>query len=201
MPFEDDLMTTTSTPSRNVEGPASNAAEPAPTGAAMRLSIVAAVASNRAIGRDNALLWRLPGDMRHFRETTTGAPVIMGRKTWDSIGRPLPGRRNIVVTRQAGWSAVGAFTAGSLSEAIALASRPGDDVAVSGKAYVIGGAELYAQALPLADEMIITEVDGDFEGDTFFPLWEPQSFDGAARGERLEENGLGYRFVTYRRRR
>src|SRR5207248_10426390 len=112
------------------------------------VSLIAAVARNGAIGKNNQLLVRIPEDLRFFKRTTLGCPVIMGRKTWDSIGRPLPGRRNIVVTRDPQWRTDGAERAGSLREALALA-------ATSGKVFVIGGAQIYAEALPLADELVL----------------------------------------------
>jgi dihydrofolate reductase len=161
------------------------------------LVVIAALARNRAIGRDNALLWHLPEDMKHFRAATTGHPVVMGRRTWDSLPerfRPLPGRRNIVVTRQAGWQAAGAERAGSLAEALAL-------LAGTSRAFVIGGAELYAAALPLADELVLTEIDRDFDGDCFFPPLPPD-FDEVERRPHpaAAPNDFGFAFVTYRRR-
>ncbi len=157
------------------------------------LSLVAIVARNGAIGRDNALLWRLPEDLKHFKRTTLGSPVIMGRKTWDSIGRPLPGRRNIVITRDPQWQAAGAERAGSLASAIALAGA-------EGKLFVIGGAQIYAEALPLADELVLTEVDAEAEADAFFPAWDRAAFDRNPGDEHRSEQGFGYRFVTYTRK-
>lgn len=162
------------------------------------ISIIVAVARNGAIGKGNGLLWRLPRDLQHFKQTTLGAPIVMGRKTWDSIGRPLPGRFNIVVTRQAGWSATGAHAVASLDDAVSAAAASGEgDVA---KLYVIGGAQIYADALAIADELVITEVDADFEGDAFFPTWDRRAFEEVSRSETFEDNGLGYRFVTYARK-
>jgi dihydrofolate reductase len=162
------------------------------------VAIIVATARNGAIGKGNALLWHLPGDMKHFRQATAGAPIVMGRKTWDSIGRPLPGRRNIVVTRQAGWSAPGAEAATSLTDAMMLVAQA---EVVAAKVFIIGGAQIYAEALPLADELIITEVDADFEADTFFPAWDRGEFLRSSSTEPVVENDLGYRFVTYVRRR
>lgn len=161
----------------------------------MILSVIAAVARNGTIGKDNALLWRLPEDLQFFKRTTLGCPVIMGRKTWDSIGRPLPGRRNIVVTRNAQWTAPGAETVPSLADALALIR----DVA---KVFVIGGAQIYAQALPQADEVILTEIDRDFDGDTFFPAWDRRAFDEVARETHRAPppNDFDYAFVVYRRK-
>jgi dihydrofolate reductase len=157
------------------------------------LSLVAIVARNGAIGRDNALLWRLPEDLKHFKRTTLGSPVVMGRKTWDSIGRPLPGRRNIVITRDPQWQASGAEPAASLDAALALAKN-------EAKLFVIGGAQIYAQALPIADELVLTEVDADAAGDTFFPPWNRDAFDRRVGDEHRSEQGFSYRFVTYTRK-
>jgi dihydrofolate reductase len=137
-----------------------------------RLTLIAAVARQRVIGRGNSLPWHLPEDLRHFRAVTTGHPVIMGRRTWESLParfRPLPGRRNIVVTRQPAWRAEGAEVVASPDAALALlGSVP--------QAFVIGGAELYAAMLPLADELLLTEIDRDFDGDAFFPPWDHEAF-------------------------
>ena len=141
----------------------------------MKLALIAALARDGGIGRGNDLLFKLREDMQHFKRTTLGCPVVMGRKTWDSIGRPLPGRRNIVVTRQADWSAEGCESAGSLNEALAC-------VADAERVFVIGGAQLYAAALPLADELVLTEIDAVVEGaDTFFPAWVRAAFTEASR--------------------
>jgi dihydrofolate reductase len=158
-----------------------------------RLSLIAAVARNGAIGRDNALLWHLPEDLQHFKRTTLGCPIIMGRKTWDSIGRPLPGRHNIVISRDPDWTATGASTASSLPQALEMA---GD----APKVFVIGGAQIYALALPLADELVLTEVDEDAEGDTFFPNWNRQDFTPTSHEAHRSAQGLSYAFVTYQRR-
>lgn len=163
-----------------------------PTAGRSKLSIVVAMARNGAIGKGNGLLWKLPRDLQHFKQTTSGAPIIMGRKTWDSIGRPLPGRRNIVVTRQQGWTAPGAEPADSLSSALAMAAE-------AATVFVIGGAQIYAEALPVVDEIVATEIDADFEADTFFPAWDRARFVESQRSDPVEENGLTYRFVTYQR--
>ena len=156
------------------------------------ISLIAAVARNGAIGKDNALLWHLPQDLQHFKRTTLGCPIIMGRKTWDSIGRPLPGRHNIVISRDPAWQAAGVSTASSLSHAVQLAG----DVA---KVFVIGGAQIYALALPQADELVLTEVDIDVEGDTYFPTWNKQDFTEVSREVHVPPDGLAYTFVTYQR--
>lgn len=164
------------------------------------LSLIAAVARNGAIGKDNALLWRLPEDLQFFKRTTLGCPVIMGRKTYDSIGRPLPGRRNIVVTRNTAWSAAGVESAHSLEAALAL-------VADAPKVFVIGGAQLYAQALPEANELVLTEVDADYDGDTFFPPWDKTAFTEVSREHQhiqpkagQDGTAVNYTFVVYKRK-
>ena len=157
-----------------------------------RIALIAAVARNGAIGKDNALLWHLPEDLKFFKRTTLGCPVIMGRKTYDSIGRPLPGRRNIVITRQADWSASGVDTASSLTEALSL-------VADAPKVFIIGGAQIYAQALPLVQDIVLTEVDADYDADAFFPAWDRSAFEETSRERHQTDTGLAYAFVTYQR--
>lgn len=163
----------------------------------MKLVLVAAVARNGAIGKDNALLWRLPEDLKHFKSVTLGHPIVMGRRTFDSIGRPLPGRRNLVVTRNPAWRHEGVESFASLDAALAAAEQahPADDTIC-----IIGGGELYAQALPRADELLLTEIDADFEADTFFPAWDRGAFDEVERETHASEAGWAYHFVTYRRR-
>ncbi len=160
---------------------------------APRIALIAAVPRNGAIGKGNALLWQESEDQKHFRRVTMGCPVIMGRKTWDSLParfRPLPGRRNVVVTRNREWQAVGADAASSLAEAIAL-------LADAPKAFVIGGAELYALALPLVDELVLTEIDAEFDGEAFFPPWDRATFAVTGSESHVAANGVRYRFVTY----
>lgn len=161
------------------------------------LSLIAAVGRSGAIGRSNALLWHDPADQRHFRQATLGSPVIMGRKTWDSLPkrfRPLPGRRNVVLSRDPLWRDEGADCAPSLDSALAL-------VADSPKVFVIGGAQLYAQTWPLADELLLTEVDAEFpDADTFFPNWDRSAFTQTRRESHVDAAGRHFDFVTYRRR-
>lgn len=162
------------------------------------LSLIAAVARGGAIGRDNDLLWHDSRDQKHFRAATLGCPVVMGRRTWDSLPerfRPLPGRRNIVVTRNIAWQAPGAEVAHSLAEALAL-------VADAPKAFVMGGGQLYAEALTHADELVLTEVDADFEADTFFPDWDRSAFTEVQREAHTAQTpgDMPFAFVTYRRR-
>lgn len=153
--------------------------------------LIAAVARNGAIGKNNELLCHISEDLKFFKRTTLGHPVIMGRKTWDSIGRPLPGRRNIVITRNPQWNAQGAESALSFPEALALL-EPG------AKVFVIGGAEIYAQALAYADELILTEIDAEFEGDAFFPAWDLTQFTATHTSPtHISEQGVSYRWVTY----
>ena len=161
----------------------------------MELVLLAAVARNGVIGGNNDLPWRLPEDMRFVRDTTMGHPVIMGRRTWESLParvRPLPGRRNIVVSRDAGFVAPGAEVAGSLEAALAL-------VQDAPRAFVLGGAQLYAQALPQADRLLLTEIDRDFDGDTRFPDWPRECFVATEITEHDSGQGFGYRRVDYRR--
>jgi dihydrofolate reductase len=159
--------------------------------------LVAAVAHGGVIGRDGTVPWHLPEDMAFFRELTTGHPVVMGRRTWDSLPdrfRPLPGRRNIIVTRNPSWEAEGAERAGSLEQALRLAGAPEELV------FVIGGAEIYQAALPHADELVLTEVELDVGGDTLFPAWSHGDFAEAAREPHVAGDGTRFAFVTYRRR-
>ena len=158
----------------------------------MPLHLIYARAANGVIGKDNTLPWHLPEDMAHFKQLTQGCHVIMGRKTWDSLPprfRPLPGRTNIVVTHQDDWQAEGAQRASSLDDARARC----DAVQT---VWVIGGAQLYAQALPLADCVEVTEIDKDFDGDAYAPVLGPEWAE-SARSQHVSTNGLPFRFVTY----
>ncbi len=161
------------------------------------LALIAALDRQHAIGRGGQLLWHETEDQKHFRAVTMGCPVIMGRKTWDSLPprfRPLPGRRNIVVTRNAQWRAEGAEAAASLDDALRLASG-------AARAFVIGGAELYAAALAQADELVLTEIDTAFEhADAHFPLFDKARFVETSRDERHSADATRYAFVSYRRR-
>jgi dihydrofolate reductase len=162
----------------------------------VRVALVAALARGGVIGRDGGIPWHLPEDVAHFRELTTGHPVVMGRRTWDSLPdrfRPLPGRRNIVVTRNPDWQGLGAERASSLEAALELG---GEDERV----FVIGGAQLYAAALAVADELLLTEIDADVEGDTVFPPFDEAVFTRVACEEHLAADGTTFAFVTYARR-
>jgi len=154
------------------------------------LTIVVATDANRGIGIDNKLPWRLPEDMAHFKRTTMGHPVIMGRKTFDSIGKPLPNRRNIVITRNPGWKHEGVEAVTSISTAIELV---GDTPAC-----IIGGAQIYAETLHFANRLIITEIDKTFDCDAFFPTIDPKQWKEVAREKyHSQPNGFDYAFVTY----
>ncbi len=162
------------------------------TGGRVKLGMIFARAANGVIGVNNTLPWHLPEDLAHFKRTTLGSPVIMGRKTWDSIPerfRPLPGRLNIVVTRQRNWQDKGAQCAHSLLEAMALCPA-------ESQAWVIGGAEIYAQALGLASSAVVTEIDADFEGDAYAPQFGSQ-WQETAREPLQSSTGLSFSFVTY----
>lgn len=157
------------------------------------LALIAAVARNGVIGRDNALLWHLPEDLKFFRRTTLGCPVVMGRRTWDSLPatfRPLPKRRNLVVTRNPGWQAEGAESVHSVQEAL-------ERVAGEPRVFVIGGAQLYAAALPLADELYLTEIEHDFDGDVHFPDWPRGDFAEVSRESHRSAEGWPFHFVHY----
>ncbi|MBX6318341.1 dihydrofolate reductase [Pigmentiphaga sp.] len=156
------------------------------------LILIVAYAANRVIGRDNALPWRLRGDLAHFKRTTLGHPIIMGRKTWESLGRPLPGRQNIVLTRDADYSAEGATVVRTLDQAIAAAGT-------AERIYVIGGAQVYAAALDRADRIIATEIHAEVPGDAYFPSLPAGQWRETAREPQPPEDGLAYDFVTYER--
>jgi dihydrofolate reductase len=158
-----------------------------------RITLVVAIDSRRGIGVANRLPWHLPEDLAHFKRVTLGQPIIMGRKTFDSIGRPLPGRRNIVVTRNAGWRHDGVEAVTSLDAALALV---GED-----SASIIGGAQIFASSMDLAQRMIVTEIAHSFDCDTFFPPIDPTLWVERAREvHHSDANGYDYAFVTYERR-
>ncbi len=163
-----------------------------------RIVLVAAVARNGVIGDGERLLWHLPEDMAFFRRTTSGYPVVMGRRTWDSLPdrfKPLPGRTNIVLSRDPLWKAAGAIAVSDLDQALAAAAG-------SNSVFVIGGAQVYALALPRADELLLTEIDRDFEGSTRFPAWPRRSFEEISRESHAAAppNNFGIAWVRYRRR-
>lgn len=151
------------------------------------------MARNGVIGIANRLPWHLPEDLQHFKRLTMGHHIIMGRKTYASIGRPLPGRVTVILTRDAGFHAEGCLTARTLQEAI---DACGDDPEV----FCVGGAELYAQALPLADRLYITEIQAQFEGDAHFPAFDRSQWQASGREHHVTTGGLPYDFVIYDRR-
>ena len=159
-----------------------------------RITIIVAYASNRVIGNAGNIPWHLAEDLKRFRQLTIGHSIIMGRKTWESIGRLLPGRKHIIVSRKPGYEVAGAKVVDSVEAAVAAAR---DDSEI----FVIGGGEIYARALPLAERILATEIDAKFEGDTYFPELEKGNWRETARLSR-EDSGGGprYSFVTLERR-
>ncbi|MDD5056423.1 MAG: dihydrofolate reductase [Sideroxydans sp.] len=159
-----------------------------------KLSLIVAMAKNRTIGVNNTLPWRCPEDLKHFKALTMGHHMIMGRKTFDSIGKPLPGRTTVIVTRNTELKIEGCLIAHSLPEAIQLCA--GDD-----EIFVVGGAELYAQALPLVNTLYITEIQQDVEGDAHFPAFDKNTWRESSREVRAQETpqALVYHFVSYRK--
>lgn len=162
----------------------------------MLLSLIAAMAKDRVIGKDNAMPWHLPADLRHFKAVTLGKPVVMGRRTFESIGRPLPGRRNVVVSRNAQWLAEGVEVAASLDAALAL-------LADCDEVMIIGGGQLYAEALPRADRLYLTYIDAQLSGDTHFPDYMPLGWQELERTRHPadEKNAYACEFVTLSRQR
>lgn len=165
----------------------------------MKISMIAAVAENYVIGKDNDLVWSLPDDMKFFMRTTTGHHVIMGRKNFESLPdkfRPLPNRTNIVITRQDTYDAQGAAVVNSLEDALAIARENGEQ-----EAFIIGGGEIYKLGLEVADTMYITEVHGSFEGDAFFPKFDKSNWKEVERISHStdEKHAFSFDFVTYER--
>jgi dihydrofolate reductase len=164
----------------------------------MRISLIVAMGENRVIGGNGHIPWRLPADFKHFKELTMGHPIVMGRKTFESIGKPLPGRTNIIITRDASYQ----------REGIVSVASPGAAVAASGDAtggdeiFVIGGAEIYKLFLPQADKLYITKVDGDFKGDAFFPEWEKEEWQSVSSEEHKkdEKNLFDFAYLVYERK-
>lgn len=156
------------------------------------LTIIVATDASNGIGINNTLPWHLPEDLAHFKRLTSGHPIIMGRKTFDSIGRPLPNRRNIVISRNAEWGHDGVERVGSLEEARAL-------VAGVEQAFVIGGAQVYQQALPLVDKLVITRIGRTYECDAFFPALPDGEWQETGREEHVSAAGLPYAFISFTR--
>jgi len=167
----------------------------------MRLILVVAMAQNRVIGRDNGLPWHLPEDLKHFKAKTMGLPMIMGRKTWESIGRPLPGRTSIVVSRSTVLEPVdGMLPVADIDSAIRAAEGL---VGADGDCAVVGGAEIYRQTLPLADVIELTLIEQDVVGDTEFPAYDQSEWDSLVGEQNLaaHDSTMQYRFVTMTRKR
>lgn len=159
-----------------------------------RIALIAALAKNRVIGIHNALPWRLPEELKHFKALTMGHHILMGRKTFESIGRPLPGRTTVIISRTAYSAPAGCLVANSIPEA--LAACAGDP-----EVFFIGGAQLYEQALPLADRLYLTEIHAEFAGDAWFPQFERTDWEEFSRSPRYDEaSALNYDFVVYQRK-
>lgn len=158
---------------------------------AAKLSLIVAMDTRRVIGQENRLPWHLPADLQHFKRITMGKPILMGRKTWESIGRPLPGRTNIIITRDAAYTAEGCIVVHSVDAALE-AARGHDEV------MLIGGAQLYRQLLPRADRLYITQVEGEFTGDAWFPELDPAEWREVARSTHApdEKNAHACTFIT-----
>ncbi len=159
----------------------------------MKLSMILALGKNRAIGKDNKMPWYLPADFKYFKNTTMGCPIIMGRKTFQSIGKPLPGRKSVIITRNSEFKFEGCVVVASLHEAL-------ECVKDHDNAFIIGGGEIYRQAMPLADEIHITEIQEEFDADTFFPEL-PTEFIEISRDKNSpdEKNKFFYDFVVYKK--
>ena len=159
------------------------------------INIVVAKASNNVIGAKNDLIWHLPNDLKHFKSLTSGHPIIMGRKTFESVGRPLPNRTNIVVTRDQNWNAEDIEIASSLQKAIEAAKKIDDDI------YILGGGNIYKQAMEFTDILYITEVHHEFDGDTYFPEIDSDEWEEVEREDfkKDEKHLYAYSFVTYKR--
>ena len=156
------------------------------------IQLVVAYSTNRVIGRDNALPWRLPADLAHFKRVTLGQPILMGRNTWESLGRPLPGRPNLVVSRNPEYRAEGATVHPSLEAALAACGG-------AERICIIGGEQIFKHALTIADEIIATEVHAEVAGDTFFPDIDPAAWREVERLPQPDQNGYSFDFVVYRR--
>lgn len=159
----------------------------------MKLYLAAAVAANGIIGTGGKLPWHIPGELQHFRRLTMGHPIIMGRRTWESLKGPLPGRENIVVTRNPGYEAPGAAVAASLEGALALCM--GEPIV-----FVIGGTQLFEESLPIADAMVLTEIQRDYPGDTRFPDWDRSQWEEKQREPHTAPDGTRFDYVLYERR-
>lgn len=165
----------------------------------VRLSILVAMAKNRVIGRNNQLPWHLPADLKHFKLLTMGQTIVMGRKTYESIGRPLPGRENIIITRQTGYKVPGATVVNSLQDAILKCE---ESSTINSENFIIGGEKLYWQTLDICQRIYITEIQSDFEGDVFFPEFDRSDWKEIQRDKHTSENDthIEYHFVILDRK-
>lgn len=165
----------------------------------LRLSLLVAMARNRVIGRNNKLPWHLPADLKHFKFLTMGKTIVMGRKTYESIGKPLPGRVNIIITRQAGYEVPGATVVSSIDDALLMCEKIRS---INGENFIIGGEELYRQTLKICQRIYITEIQRDFEGDVYFPEVDPNEWKETQRDKHISENdaNLEYHFVVLDRK-
>lgn len=168
--------------------------------AELTLSLIVAMARNRVIGRDNGLPWHLPEDLKYFKAATMGKPILMGRKTFESIGRPLPGRLNIVITRDSEWRHEGVMVADSLEEALAQAAKDPSALA-AGEIMVIGGEQIYRATIEKADRLYITRVDAGVEGDAFFPEFDESDWREIKRQLPEQQGDTPYFFQVLERRR
>lgn len=168
----------------------------------MRKALIVAMAQNRVIGRNNALPWYLPGDLRYFKQATMGKPILMGRKTFESIGRPLPGRLNVVITRDANWEAPAGVVAESSLEAACRRAEAQAELEGGDEIMIIGGGQIYAEALPDIDRMYVTLVHADVDGDAWFPEVDWNQWEELGREDfsASENNPYDYSFVVYQRR-
>ncbi len=159
----------------------------------MRIAMIAAMANDRVIGKDNQMPWHLPEDLKHFKAMTLGKPIVMGRKTFESIGKPLPGRQNIVITRQADYQPQGVDVVGSFEEAKALVTDVEELV-------VIGGGQLYAQLIDVADRLYLTHINLNVEGDTHFPDYHHISWSILDQQSHINDQGLEYKFINLQKK-
>lgn len=167
----------------------------------MKLSLIVAAANNNVIGRNNELPWHLPQDLKYFKSVTLGKPVIMGRKTFESIGKPLPGRTNIVITRQPDWKFSGVLVAQSVEEAIEIAGQfRAEQNQVSDEVMVIGGAEIYRHALPMADRVYLTRIEKNIEGDAHFPALSAEQWEKTSELPGDVDAALPHRFCVFQRK-
>lgn len=157
------------------------------------ISLLVAMDKNQLIGKDNDLPWRLPADLAYFKRVTMGHPIIMGRKTYDSIGRPLPGRENIIVTRDTSYEAEGCKVIHSIEEIVKMNEQTDQEL------FVIGGAEIFKEILPYSDRLYITEINEEFEGDTYFPAFDKSKWEviSEEKGIKDEKNPYDYKFLVY----